>query len=176
MKALQSTTARRFAPVAVGLAMVAGCATPPRFSERDIQNLKPQGQAFVATVAELCQVKPVAVMETFTRRPLFEGIVQDMGSGDFAAVFIRNPQAETPERIVLTADELLHPARLNAIREATQRPGARCTAAFVDVQNTKRAVDGIVAAKVLDLLRRLPERPDDAPPPWLQPRPIENAI
>ena len=176
MQKPQLAGARRFAPVAAALALIAGCSTTTHFSARDIQGLNPQGQAFIAAVAELCQVRPVAVMETFTRRPLFDGVVQDVARGGFAAVFIRDPQAKSPERIVLTADELLRPERLKAMGEATQRPGARCAAAFVDYQNTRRAVDGIVEARVLDLLRRMPERPEDETPPWLQPRQIENAI
>lgn len=170
-----TSSPRRALAVTAGLALLAGCATTPHFNEQDISNLSPQGRAFVSAAAEHCRVKPVAVMEAFTQRPLFLSVVQDAASGEFAAMFVRDPLAAAPERIVLTQEELMRPERLQALGQALQRPGQKCVAALVDFQNTKRAVSEIAAARVIDFLRKLPERPDNDTP-TLQPKPSENVI
>lgn len=168
-------SARPFAPLAAGLALFAGCASTPHFSEQDLGNLTPQGRAFVATAAEHCQVKPLAVLETLAQRPVFLSVVQDTQSGAFAAVFARNPLAPSSERIIMSQDDLLQPERMRAMAQAIQKPGQKCVTALVDFQNTKRAVSGIIAAQVVDFLRKLPERPNDDVP-WFQPKPLESAI
>lgn len=167
---LPSTAPRRLASLAAGLALMAGCSTPARFSARDIQALSPQGQAFVVAAAEICRVKPPVIMASLANRPQLSSIVIDMKSGDFAAVFLRNPSSEQPERVILTSEELLRPERLKPLEKAMQRPGLRCADAVVDFQNA------LVANRLLDLLRRMPERPDDEAPPWLNPKPMENSI
>lgn len=162
MKTMTKSALRYFVPpFAASLALLSGCETPKSFTEQaDIAGLNASARAFIVATAERCQAKPLDVILTFGRRPIFTQLAQDAESGAFSAVYERKTSDGKTERLLVSQEELLHPNRLSALQRDMKKTGKDCVAAHVDVLSLRRAVAAINAAQSEESERSTaPERP-----------------
>lgn len=146
-------------PFAAGLVLLGGCAAQKSLTEEaDIAGLNPSARAFIVATAEHCHAKPLDVILTFGRRPIFTQLAQVTESGAISAVYERKTPAGKTERFLVSQEELLQPDRLRALERDMKKTGKDCVAAHVDILSMRRAVEAIDAAQAEGERLIVPER------------------